>query len=71
MQMGALGQFRVITPESKTTKSIPNLITGRGASLTKEAGLSPFRPEAGGEPRVGMAGVGMPPFCASGLGGAY
>ena len=40
-----------------------------GASLTKEAGLFPFRPEAGGEPRVGMAGVGMPPFCASGLGG--
>ena len=30
-----------------------------GSSLTKEAGLLPFRPEAGGEPRYGMAGMEM------------
>lgn len=28
MQMGELGQFQVITSESKTTKSIPNPVTG-------------------------------------------
>ena len=42
MQMGALGQFWVITPESKTTKSIPNLVTGCGGITYQGGWLVPL-----------------------------
>ena len=71
VQMGAVGQFRVIPPESKTTKSIPSLVSGCGVITYQRGWLAPLPSGGWWRATCRHGWHGNAAFCASGLGAAY